>query len=48
MGLRFLIFNTAGRIVHHARRLVCRLTGEGWLQSLELMPLRLGGLISQE
>lgn len=37
--LRFLIFNTAGRIVHHARRVVCRITGEGWSQWLELMPL---------
>ena len=37
--LRFLIFNTAGRIVHHARRVVCRITGEGWGQWLKLMPL---------
>ena len=37
--LRFLIFNTAGRIVHHARRVVCRITGEGWRRWLELMPL---------
>jgi hypothetical protein len=37
--LRFLIFNTAGRIVHHARRVVCRITGEGWSRWLELMPL---------
>jgi hypothetical protein len=37
--LRFLIFNTAGRIVHHARRVVCRIAGEGWRQWLDLMPL---------
>ena len=37
--LRFLIFNTAGRIVQHARRVVCRITGDGWRQWLELMPL---------
>jgi hypothetical protein len=37
--LRFLIFNTAGRIVHHARRVVCRIASEGWSQWLELMPL---------
>ena len=37
--LRFLIFNTAGRIVHHARRVVCRIAEEGWRQWLDLMPL---------
>jgi hypothetical protein len=37
--LRFLIFHTAGRIVHHARRVVCRITGEGWRRWLDLMPL---------
>ena len=37
--LRFLIFNTAGRTVHHARRVVCRIAGEGWRQWLDLMPL---------
>ena len=25
--LRFLIFNTAGRILHHARRVLCRIAG---------------------
>ena len=28
--LRFLIFNTAGRIVHHARQVICRIAGAGW------------------
>ena len=43
--LRFLIFNTAGRLVHHARRVVLRLAttaarlGE-WLEALRLLPLR--------
>jgi hypothetical protein len=37
--LRFLIFNTAGRIVHHARQVVCRIAGTGWRNWLELMPL---------
>ncbi len=37
--LRFLIFNTAGRIVHHARRVLCRIAGDGWGRWLELMPL---------
>lgn len=37
--LRFLIFNTAGRIIHHARRVVCRITAQGWRQWLDLMPL---------
>jgi hypothetical protein len=37
--LRFLICNTAGRIIHHARRVVCRITGGGWRQWLDLMPL---------
>ena len=27
--LRLLIFNTAGRIIHHARRVVCRISGAG-------------------
>ena len=42
--LRFLIFNTAGRLVHHARRVVLRLAttaarlGE-WLEALRLLPL---------
>jgi len=36
--LRFLIFNTAGRIPHHARRMVCRIAGLGWCDWLRLMP----------
>ncbi len=26
-GLRFLLFNTVGKVMHHARRLLLRLTG---------------------
>jgi hypothetical protein len=42
--LRFLVFHTAGRILHHARRVVCRLRhlGErigGWRSALAAMPL---------
>jgi hypothetical protein len=40
--LRFLIFNTAGRILHHARRIVCRIAGVGWCDWLRLMPLPAG------
>ena len=40
--LRFLIFNTAGRIVHHARRVICRIAGTGWRDWLRLMPLPAG------
>lgn len=40
--LRFLIFNTAGRILHHARRIVCRIAGVGWRDWLRLMPLPAG------
>lgn len=40
--LRFLIFNTAGRIVRHARRLFCRIAGTGWRDWLRLMPLPTG------
>jgi len=40
--LRFLIFNTAGRIVRHARRLICRIAGMGWQAWLRLMPLPSG------
>jgi hypothetical protein len=36
--LRFLIFNTAGRIVHHARRVLCRIAGAGWRDWMRLMP----------
>jgi hypothetical protein len=43
--LRFLIFHTPGRLVHHARRLVLRLATTvarlaEWLQALKLLPLR--------
>jgi hypothetical protein len=42
--LRFLIFNTPGRLVHHARRLLLRLAAlaEGitaYRQGLRLLPL---------
>ncbi len=37
--LRFLIFNTVGRIVHHARRVLCRIAGTGWRDWVQLMPL---------
>jgi DDE family transposase len=37
--LRFLIFNTAGRIIHHARRVLCRIAGAGWRHWVQLMPL---------
>jgi len=42
--LRFLVFHTAGRILHHARRVVCRLRhlGEsigGWRAALAALPL---------
>ena len=43
--LRFLIFNTPGRLVHHARRLVLRLATTvarlaEWLEALRLLPIR--------
>jgi hypothetical protein len=43
--LRFLIFNTPGRLVHHARRLILRLATTAarlaeWLEALKLLPLR--------
>jgi hypothetical protein len=43
--LRFLIFYTAGRLVHHARQLRLRLArGGGWLalwrEGLAFLPLR--------
>ncbi len=42
--LRFLIFNTAGRIIHHARSVICRLkhVGQllgGWSTVLAALPL---------
>ena len=40
--LRFLIFNTAGRILHHARRVLCRIAGIGWRDWMRLMPLPTG------
>ena len=40
--LRFLIFNTAGRIIHHARRVICRIAGAGWRDWLKRMPLPAG------
>ena len=41
--LRFLIFNTAGRILHHARATVCRLRHlgaaiGGWRTALAALP----------
>jgi hypothetical protein len=41
--LRFLIFNTAGRIVHHARQALCRIAGAGWRDWLRLMPIPASG-----
>ena len=43
--LRFLIFHTAGRLVHHARRVVLRLAARverlvEWLEALRLLPIR--------
>ena len=43
--LRFLIFNTPGRLVHHARRMMLRLATTvarlaEWREALELLPLR--------
>jgi hypothetical protein len=43
--LRFLIFNTPGRLVHHARRMVLRLATTAvrlaeWLEALTLLPIR--------
>ena len=43
--LRFLIFNTPGRLVHHARSILLRLatTAEHlamWLEAFNLLPLR--------
>jgi hypothetical protein len=42
--LRFLIFNTAGLLVQHARKTVLRLTGlwariANWRESMELLPV---------
>lgn len=42
--LRFLIFNTAGRVVHHARTLVLRLARSAqqlaeWIEAFRLLPL---------
>jgi hypothetical protein len=43
--LRFLIFHTPGRLVHHARRIVSRLATTAarlaeWLGAMRLLPLR--------
>lgn len=43
--LRFLIFNTPGRLVHHARRTVLRLAATvarlgDWLEAMRLLPIR--------
>lgn len=43
--LRFMIFNTAGRLVHHARRIVLRLATTvwrlaEWLEALRKLPIR--------
>jgi hypothetical protein len=37
--LRFLILNTAGRIVQHARKMVCRIAAEGWRAWLQSLPI---------
>jgi len=41
--LRFLIFNTAGRILHHARRTLCHIADVGWRDWLRLMPMPASG-----
>ena len=41
--LRFLIFNTAGRILHHARCTLCRIADVGWRDWLRLMPMPASG-----
>src|SRR5258706_283744 len=41
--LRFLIFNTARRILHHARRTLCRIADVGWRDWLRLMPMPASG-----
>jgi len=46
--LRFLVFHTAGRILHHARQVVCRLRhlGEsigGWRSALNALPISCTG-----
>jgi len=43
--LRFLIFYTAGRLVHHARQMRLRLARESegivlWLEALRFLPLQ--------
>ena len=43
--LRFMIFNTAGRLVHHARRTVLRLAATvgrlaEWMEAMKLLPIR--------
>jgi len=42
--LRFLIFQTAGRLVHHARKVLLPLTARlerltSWLEAMRLLPL---------
>jgi len=42
--MRFLIFNTAGRVVRHARRMVLRLATTAarladWLEAVRLLPI---------
>jgi hypothetical protein len=42
--LRFLIFHTAGRLTHHARKIVLRLCTRAerlasWLEAMRLLPL---------
>ena len=42
--LRFLFFHTAGRLVHHARRIILRLAAAAerlavWREALRLLPL---------
>jgi hypothetical protein len=43
--LRFLIFNTPGRIVHHARQVLLRLAAtkeriDEWIEAMALLPVR--------
>jgi len=46
--LRFLIFNTPGRIVHHARQVLLRLAAtkeriDEWIEAMALLPVLVAG-----
>ena len=40
--LRFLIFNTAGRIIRHARKMLRRIAAGGWREWRQLLPIPVG------